>query len=144
MNDTTDRIRYQLHEDIVSGKPQDLKKTMTVFSIGTGPQFSRRALSMAVMAWRALKIEPSTAVTMHIGGYDDDPRELWQIPEVRMFVQRFCAKTGAHKHPAVEPISRNWMLACGADPKVTVSVDMISLKDALDQSHEFFVKRLKE
>lgn len=138
------QFEYKLFEDIVAGKPQDLTKTMMVFSICSKAEMNAHALAMAIMSWRALKFTPSTAVTMHIGGYDDDPRELWEIPEVRDFVTEFCAKTGAHNHPAVEPISRNWLLACGADPDLIVRVDMISNEDAFDQSHEFFKSRMKE
>lgn len=144
MSDTEKKIEYQLFEDIVAGKPQDLTKTMMVFSICSKAEMHSHALAMAVMSWRALKIQPSTAVTMHIGGYDEDPRELWQIPEVCAFVTEFCSKTGAHNHPAVEPISRNWLLACGADPNLTVSVDMISTENAFEQSNEFFKSRLKD
>jgi hypothetical protein len=141
---TDKKFEHQLFEDVVSGKPHDLKKTMMVFSVCSRTEMNAHALAMAIMAWRALKIMPSTAVTMHVGGYDDDPRELWEIPEVVDFVGEFCRRTGAHNHPAVEPISRNWLMACGADPNTKVTVDMISHEEALDQSFEFYKSRLKE
>jgi hypothetical protein len=135
---------YRLHEDIVGGSQQNLTKTMMVFSICSKGEMHPQALAMTIMSWRALKFTPSTAVTMHIGGYDDDPRELWEIPEVRAFVSEFCVQTGAHNHPAVEPISRNWLLACGADPDLIVRVNKISEKDALKQSSDFFKSRIKD
>ena len=137
-------IKFQTHEDIVSGHREDLTRTMVAFSIGTAPYFDRKALSIAVLSWRALKIEPSTAIVIHLGGYDDDPRELWNIPEARDFIRRFCEKTQAHKHPALEPMSRNLLFACGADPDRDVGVTMISGKEALEQSGEFFKKRIRE
>ena len=137
------KIEHQLHEDVVAGKPQmDLDRTMMVFSIGNAPYFSRRAVSMAVLSWRAMKIKPSTAVVMHFGGFDDDPRELWTIPEVRLFVQRFCAKTGAHKHPALDPASRAWLLACDVEPGLKVHVEMVTVEKSLEESMEFFKERL--
>jgi hypothetical protein len=138
------KIEYGLHDDIAAGKPVDLERTVMVFSIGTAPHFSFKAIAAAAASWQALKIKPSTAIVTHFGGFDEDPRELWEIPEVRRFVQRFCAKTDAHKHPALEPTSRAWMLACDVEPGLKVHVDMITEEKSLDQSMDFFRSRLKE
>lgn len=138
------KIEYQLFEDIVAGKSADLGSTMMVFSIGTAGILHSKALAYAVMSWRALKIRPSTAIVMHFGGYDEDPRELWTIPEVRKFVQKFCAKTGAHKHPALDPTSRAWLLACDVEPGLKVHVNMVSVEKSLDDSMEFFKSRLSK
>lgn len=135
-------IKQTFDEILGSGSP-DLKRTMIVFSVASKGDMNRRAMAAAVLAWRALKIEPSTAITMHFGGYDDDPRELWQIPEVCSFVQRFCAKTDAHKHPQVEPQSRAWLLACGADPTQRVIVLPITVDQSVERSTEFFKTTLK-
>lgn len=137
------QFEYATHEDIVAGNKPNLSRTMLAFSLG-GPPFNRMALATAVMSWRALKIEPTTAIVIHVGGYDDDPRELWQIPEVMNFVRKFCEKTRAHEHPAMDPQSRAVLLACGADPTKHVHVDMISKEESLRRSGEFFKERLKE
>jgi hypothetical protein len=134
----------QTFENIVSGDKPDLARTMLAFSIGSKAEMDRKALASAILAWRALKIEPSTAIMMHFGGYDDDPRELWQIPEVCSFVQKFCVKTKAHEHPQVEPQSRNWLLACGADPSRPVMVQSISPQESLARSAEFFKQVIKD
>jgi hypothetical protein len=34
------------------------------------------------MAWRRLKLDRAAFVTFQILGYDDDPREIWEIEEV--------------------------------------------------------------
>lgn len=138
------RIDFATHENIVAGERHDLGHTMLTFSIGTRPYFNRKALATAVVSWRALDIKPSTVIVLHLGGYDDDPRELWQIPEARDFIRRFAEKTKAHEHPAVDPISRNLLLACGADPDLKVSVDMITVDDALRQMGEFFSEVMKK
>jgi hypothetical protein len=36
------------------------------------------------------RISPLTAIDIGIGGYDDDPREIWEIPEARRFVIGFA------------------------------------------------------
>jgi hypothetical protein len=116
---------------------------MMMFTIGARSEFTRRAMATAVMSWRALVFRPSTAVVMHISGYDDDPRELWQIPEVCDFVRRFCEKTRAHEHPAIEPMSRSLLLACGADPDRHFNVTMITRDEALERTGEFFKSKIK-
>jgi len=137
-------FKFQTHESVVAGQREDLTRTVMVFSIGTAPCFNRKALAIAVLSWRALKIKPSTAIVIHLGGYDEDPRELWQIPEAKDFICRFCEKTQAHKHPALDPMSRNLLLLCGADPDLHVEATMISVKQSMRQTEEFFKSRIKE
>lgn len=137
-------IKYATHDSIVSGSPQDLQRTVLFFSIGSRDDLSRKALAYAVMSWRALEVKPTTAITLHFGGYDDDPRELWQIPEAREFIRKFGVKTNAHKSPALEPISRALLLACGVDPTKHVFVDMITKEAALEKSNAFFNAQLRK
>lgn len=137
------KVFGQTFDDVISGRQTDLERSMLVFSVGSKNELDRKALAAAVLAWRALKIKSTTAITMHFGGYDDDPRELWQIPEVCAFIQKFCAKTSAHTHPQVEPQSRDWLLACGADPSQSVTVHMISPQESLDRSAAFFKQTIK-
>jgi hypothetical protein len=125
-------------ESILDGDRPDLKRAVLGFMVGTKANMNRKDMATAVLAWRALKIEPTTAITLVFGGYDDDPRELWEIPEVCTYVRKFCAKTNAHEHPQVEPQSRNWLLLCGADPKRSVSLWPISQQESLDRTAAFF------
>jgi hypothetical protein len=131
------RTDFHTHEAILGGAREDLDHTVIAFSIGEKSHLSRKALAAAVLSWRALHLTPSTAVIFHFGGYDDDARELWQIPEVCRFVQKFCAKTHAHEHPAIEPASRDLLLACGADPNNRVAVEMISPAASIEKTHTF-------
>lgn len=43
----------------------------------------------------AATMYPEAPITMSIEGYDDDPRELWEISEVRYFVVLFAAEMHA-------------------------------------------------
>ncbi|MGY2987651.1 hypothetical protein [Bradyrhizobium sp. USDA 4508] len=137
------KFEYATHDGIVSGKLQDLERTVVFFSIGSADDLSRKALATAVMSWRALKVQPSTAITVHFGGYDEDPRELWQIPEAREFIRKFAVKTNAHKHAALDPTSRAVLLACGADPSKRVYVNMVTEDEALKESTRFFKSRIE-
>ena len=123
---TKGKVEFVLHDALVSGEKFDLEQTVMVFTICERGRLDRKTLATAVIAWRNLQIQKNTAVMIHVGGYDEDPRELWQIPEVCTFVQKFCAKTKAHEHPALEPMSKGVLLACGADPYQLVSVNMIT------------------
>jgi len=136
------RVDVASHESVVAGRKDNLDQTVVVFSIGTAPYFNRKALATAVVSWRALKFKPSSAVVIHVGGYDDDPRELWQIPEVCAFVRRFCEKTKAHEDPALDPMSRNLLLLCGADPGIEPEVIMISPDESADATMDFFKSRM--
>lgn len=39
---------------------------------------------------------PQAMIILTIGGYDEDPRELWQIPETREYIRNFCKLSGLH------------------------------------------------
>lgn len=134
-------IGFGLHQDIIT-TPIDLNKTTLIFMLG--PELHRRALATAVLAWQNLKIEANTAISIIVDGYDNDPRELWEIAEVCAFIQKFCAKTRAHTHPALEPMSRNVLLLCGADPTKRVIRRPISREEATRQSLDFIDKRTKD
>jgi hypothetical protein len=129
-------VKYMTHEEVVDGKKVG-RFNCAVFSLCGKGDMDRAVMARAIMAWRRLRLKPSQIVIIHVAGYDDDPRELWQIDEVRAFVQKFCAKTGAHSHPAIDPMSRSLLLACGADPSRTVSVNMISEDAALAEFTEW-------
>lgn len=49
-----------------------------------------QGLSVLVLS-RSLAPQAQGHWRLFFGGYDDDPRELWQIPEVRQFVRRLDA-----------------------------------------------------
>jgi hypothetical protein len=138
-------FKFRTHESVVSGQcNEDLARTVMVFSIGGRPYFNRKALAVAVLSWRALKLQPSTAVMLVMEGYDDDPRPLWEIPEARDFIRRFGEKTKAHKHPALDPGSRNLLLLCGVEPTYqTVHVE-ITAEQSDRQTAEFLAARIKE
>ena len=45
----------------------------------------------AAAAWRTITAENSKAKLMlHIGGFDDDPRELWEFPEVCAYAPQWA------------------------------------------------------
>lgn len=133
------KIEGATHEEIATGKPLDIEGAVVCFSLCERGAMNRNALACAVAAWRHLS--KTRAIIMHVGGYDDDKRELWQIPEVRKFVERFCAKTKAHEHPALDPTSKALLLACGADPTLNVTVNVVPVEQSLDEIATFLKGR---
>jgi hypothetical protein len=64
---------------------------------------------------------PRVPIALSIGGYDDDPRELWQVPEVCRFVQWWARFAGISDWPVAVtiPWKRSdrdlfWLAQCGA------------------------------
>lgn len=60
--------------------------------IGVAGSLNRQALRKAVRGVQKLidRISPMTAIDIAIGGYDNDPREIFQIPEARHFILEFA------------------------------------------------------
>ena len=63
--------------------------------IGKRGDLTRQAAKAAAREWKeCLRIAPKAHVILHIDGYDDDPRNLWEFDEVRKFVQQFARFAG--------------------------------------------------
>lgn len=63
-----------------------------LIEIGTKGKLSRQAArNKAHQLAQAMAVMPPTdVVDLSIGGFEDDPRELWEIPEARDFVVAFA------------------------------------------------------
>ena len=69
----------------------DMSRAVVLVQIGAYGQMTRRDLRMAVNVWRKVRRRPTPiALLLHIDGYDADPRELWQIPEVCSYAARWA------------------------------------------------------
>jgi hypothetical protein len=134
------KIHGMTHGEVTEGKEID-GFDFAVFSLCGKGEMGRKVLAQAVMAWRRLIEKHPRGIIIHVAGYDDDPRELWQIGEVREFVQKFCAKTKAHEHEALAPDSRAVLLGCGADPWRPVTVNVVSAEKAMDDFMEWLKDR---
>jgi hypothetical protein len=64
---------------------------MVVFTIGVRGNLHRSAAKSAAKAWKqAIEKSPKAVFMPVIAGYDEDPRELWDFPEVRDYVRRWA------------------------------------------------------
>jgi hypothetical protein len=77
-------------------------------------------LQTAIEAWnRALKrIEgiSDVCIAVAVGGYESDPRDLWEIPEVCAFMARWARAVQPLDEPRLLPGARQLLLGIGADP----------------------------
>lgn len=65
-----------------------------VLHIGDAADLSTEALDrlMPGVLVMLLATPATTAIDITISGYDDDPRELWEIPESRRFILEFAER----------------------------------------------------
>jgi hypothetical protein len=96
--------------------------------IGHAGKLDRRHLKQAIQ--HALKLirtlSPTTPIDLAIGGYDDDPRQIYEIPEARRYVLEFVEgldKAGVTIERFL-PVAVNFIRLCAdveAGKTVTVS-----------------------
>jgi hypothetical protein len=68
--------------------PEDYDELMFVIGeAGDLTQYNATAAAFGVLY--ACSVNTRAKVTISIDGYDDDPRELWEIPEAIQFIQMF-------------------------------------------------------
>ena len=60
----------------------------------------------------AAKNYPTPKIMLSIGGYDQDPRDLWEIPEVRAYVRGFVLALDGRVFARLEYVTRVMLAAC--------------------------------
>jgi hypothetical protein len=74
---------------------------VVIHELGTkGDLGPERARKVAGEFCAVLALQPDAEHRLAIGGFDTDPRELWDIPEARAFVHRFAGWV-ALKRPGI-------------------------------------------
>jgi hypothetical protein len=89
-----------------------------VFTMGTRDQMTKKEADRLAGAWReASKRFPNSQFYLQIAGYDNDPRDLWEFPEVTRYVRRFARTAGLDSEDAamkwLESIGVGFFAACG-------------------------------
>ena len=87
--------------------------------IGTRGKLTRHEAKSAARLWKeTLEVAPNAQFIFSIGGYDDDPRELWEFEEVKKFVQQFARFAGIKDvvdyQDRLHPTAAGFLIACGA------------------------------
>jgi hypothetical protein len=89
-----------------------------VFTMGMRDELTKREADRLARAWcETSKRFPNSQFYLQVAGYDNDPRELWEFPEVTHYVRRFARTAGLDSEEAVtkwlEPIGTGFLAACG-------------------------------
>jgi hypothetical protein len=83
------------------------------------PEIQSMIVDRQVEAWRKMaKTMPgmNVRIVMWVDGYDDDPRELWDTPEVVAFVKEWVKRARVLDDMRLLPTARAFLRALGADP----------------------------
>jgi hypothetical protein len=68
---------------------------MVAMEIGNRNDLSEQVAQTAAKAWRvALQTYPHALFNWSLSGYDNDPREIWEIPEAVRFVRWWAEYAG--------------------------------------------------
>ena len=72
----------------MQAQPNSDQSALVMMEIGYSDDLSLETAKLSAVKWlTAIKAFKPAALAFSIGGYDDDPRSLWEIPEVCRFVQ---------------------------------------------------------
>jgi hypothetical protein len=106
----------------------NLNDTAFVYTIGARGGLSRHNARTA--ARDILRISSiAGAIILHISGYDDDPRELWDIREVCRYASIFVRALGTKSADDLERLTKiagnAWVESCAAvhEGRVLMRVD---------------------
>lgn len=114
-------FKFMTPDEMAKATPEG--DTAVWFTIGERGKLTRYYAKTAGKIWKQLMSKfprggpPSAAIALHFLGYDEDPRELWEIEEVRKYVQRFAHFAGiddaADHDEWLSPLGVALLGACG-------------------------------
>jgi hypothetical protein len=82
----------------------DGSRLMISFVVGFRGQLSKSKAKIYADGWRVMRTRhPQAIVYPTVVGYDEDPRELWEIPEVVRYVQQFAELAGIERPSDLPP-----------------------------------------
>jgi hypothetical protein len=83
------------YDDPMPDVPGDGSDLVISFLIGSRGKLSRQEATRAAKLWRRhVKRYPNACYVLSIAGYDDDPRNLWEIEEAARYVRRWSRLAG--------------------------------------------------
>ena len=113
-NDTEADFIICTHDDVIGVTPDDV----VVFTLGSPGYFTDADAARAAEAIGRLGGVP---LHLTIGGYDDDPRDVFDIPEARNYVGRFvlwALEHGLDEHWNLSDGSKHMLAVCaGFNPR---------------------------
>jgi hypothetical protein len=101
--------------------PRDGDGAFIPFTIGARGNLTKPAARDAAMVWRQMTANyPKAVLYPHLIGYDEDPREIWELPDATRYVRLWARLAGIHSPddiPHAELVAGTGLLgflaACG-------------------------------
>jgi hypothetical protein len=89
------------------------------FCIGGRGDLNREEAKRAAKSWlEHIKRYPKARFVIHLAGYDDDPRDIWEIDEAARYVRRWARLAGLDDIDVagarLDDRALAWLGACGA------------------------------
>lgn len=103
--------------------PDKNDPALVVVQIGDKKHLDDRTLrEMQGAPAMVLQRYPQALVMLNIDGYDDDPRSLWDIPEVAAYIRRYAAASGLRDWTGrlfamLDETSKGLLIECNAIDK---------------------------
>src|ERR1700760_952194 len=75
--------------------------------------FDRVKLHQAALSFVNAAIANDNPISFCVGGYDDDVRELWEVPEVMRYLREWCKivkRMGGHGLDRLDEVNRTLLL----------------------------------
>jgi hypothetical protein len=74
------------------------QRLMIAYNIGWRGKLTNKNAQEYAEGWRTMRAKhPAATFCPIVAGYDEDPRELWEIPEVVKYVRQFAELAGIKK-----------------------------------------------
>lgn len=109
--------RHPATESDSSAPSSDGPPDFISFEVGARDDLSRAAAERTGKQWRELVVHyPKAHFVPHILGYDDDPRALWDFPEVCEYMRAWAKAAGIRRiddMPSVDTSTIVFFAACG-------------------------------
>lgn len=119
-----DKVRENFpNVEIIEGSFEDVEKVddgmVVSLIIGSYPDKLTRLYAISAAAtFLQVKIRaPTSPIILSIDGADDDPRELWEIPEVCQFAALFLRILNAVNPSEINALcgtNHDWLCVCAA------------------------------
>jgi hypothetical protein len=107
------------YDDPMPEVPGDGSGVLISLCIGSRGDLTRQDAARAAKQWRQhVKRYPKAHYYIHIAGYDDDPRNLWEIDQAARYVRRWARLAGLNSLAAADQYLDErflaFLAACGA------------------------------
>jgi hypothetical protein len=99
-----DRVVFSSYDEHgIDAVSVDSDKVLVTLTIGTRGDLTKTRARAAAAAWRELTARyPESVFVINFHGYNNDPREIWEIVDAARYVRRFARAAGLDDFEAAD------------------------------------------